>query len=200
MAASASPAGVVTRAGWIALALSVCCGTVTACGGSTRQPRARARPVPVAARVCAVARQAASRALLRAADLRIADPDPANIECLVKGEGITADVVAQASTQAWTQYDTTVVHLVQAFGSGPVHDASELPHDVGGVGLQAVWIPAQAELVTTNGTQSAAGSYLTVTITRKSRRGPSSLRLARVVARATLPAAPRGPSPGPPPT
>jgi hypothetical protein len=192
-ASSASRRPVIGR-GWVAVALSICCAALTACGGTNA--RARTRAVPVSARVCAVV-QAAARARLRGAKLRIADSDPFNIECLVSGQGITADVVAQASPQAWVEYDTTQVHQVQAFGSGAVHVASELPQNVRGVGPQAFWIPAQHELVTTNGTESVGGAYLTVTVTRHSPRGPSSLQLARLVAKATLPSAPRGPAPAP---
>ena len=132
--------------------------------------------------------------------VRIADHDPANIECIVAGSGVRLDVVAQASTQAWVEYDTTTVHLVQAFGSGSVHDPAHLPRTVQIRGAIASWVPAQQELVATNGTESTGGSYLTVTVTRQPKHWSSGVRLSTAVATATLAVAPRGPSPGPPPS
>lgn len=186
----------------LVLTSALCCAAAGGCGGSA--PRASTAPTaraePVAQRVCADVRGAAAPLLGAKVHMRIADSDPANLECLLDGRGIHVDVVAQASPRAWTQYDTATVHLVQAFGSGSVHTPSELPHPVPGLGGNSTWIPAQHELLATNGTQSAGGSYVTVTITRASARGPASVSLAGIVARATLDSAPRGPSPGPPPS
>jgi hypothetical protein len=127
--------------------------------------------------------------------LRIANSDPAYLECLISARRTKLDVVAQASAQAWTQYDTTVVHQAQAFGPGSVSQKAALPQPVQGMSGNAAWLPQQRELVTTNGTQSTGGSYVTVTVTR----GPNRLPLVRAVAIATLAVAPRGPSPGPAP-
>jgi hypothetical protein len=130
--------------------------------------------------------------------VRIADADPFNIECLIDARGIEVDAVAQATSRAWTEFDTTTVHQVQAFGSGAVHVPSQLPHPVPGLSGNVAWIPAKNELVATNGTQSRGGTYLTVTVTRRSPGGPSSLAVARAVTRALLASAPRGPNPAPP--
>jgi hypothetical protein len=132
--------------------------------------------------------------------MQVADPDPANIECLLRSAGIRLDVVAQASPRAWDEYDTTVSHLAQAFGAPGVGQSSHLPHPVPGLSGNAAWVPAQGELVATNGSQSAGGSYVTTTVTRSGSRGPGSLAVATAVTRATLAYAPRGPSPGPPPS
>jgi hypothetical protein len=142
---------------------------------------------------------AAARPLLGARTvLRITGRDPANIECRISGAGIHLDVNAQASPRAWAQFDTVLVHEVQ--GTPPTNAKNPaLPIDIPGPN-SAAWIPANSQFVTTNGTQSKAGSYVTVNVTRRSRRGPSSLKAARTVAEATLAAAPRGPSPGPPPS
>lgn len=129
--------------------------------------------------------------------MRIADADPANIECVIEGRGSRADTVAQASALAWTEYDTATVHLAQAYGSGSVHEPLELPHPVPGLAGNVAWVPAQRQLIATSGTQSRGGSYITITITGGASR--ASLPLARAVARATLRSAPRGPNPGPPP-
>jgi hypothetical protein len=183
---------------------ALCCASAMGCGGSSHQTSTAAsvatQPAPVAQRVCAAERRAADALTGGALHVQIADSDPANIECLLRGGAIRLDVVAQASARAWTQYDTTTVHLVQAFGSGSVHHSAELPHPVPGLGGNAVWVPAQSELIATNGTQSTGGTYVTINIMRGSARGPSSLSVARAVARATLASAPRGPSPGPPPS
>ena len=130
--------------------------------------------------------------------VRIADTDPANIECLIDAHGIGVGTVAQASSQAWTEYDTATVHQVQAYGSGALHVPSQLPHPVPGMSGNVAWIPAKNEVLATNGTQSRGGTYVTVTVTRSSPGGPSSLAVARAVARALLASAPRGPNPVPP--
>jgi hypothetical protein len=77
---------------------------------------------------------------------------------------------------------------------------SHLPHPVPGLGGNATWVPAQGELVATNGTQSMGGSYVTTTVTRSSPHGPASLTVATAVTRATVASAPRGANPGPPPS
>jgi hypothetical protein len=130
--------------------------------------------------------------------VRIADADPFNIECLIDAGGIEVDTVAQAASQAWTEFDTATVHQVQAFGSGAVHVPSELPHPVPGLSGNVAWIPAKNELLATNGTQSTGGTYVTITVTRRSPGGPSSIAVARVVTLALLASAPRGPNPVPP--
>lgn len=89
---------------------------------------------------------------------------------------------------------------MQAYGSGGVHVPGQLPKPVPGLTGNAAWIPARHEVVATNGTQSSGGSYVTVTVTRTGKQGPSSLALARAVTRAVLAVAPRGSSPGPPPS
>ena len=185
------------------LALALCCALAASCGGSSHSqstaPTAQHAP-SVAARVCGAGLRTAQAFIGAAAQMQVADSDPANIECLLHGEGIRLDVTAQASPLAWTEYDTTVVHLAQAFGSPGVHEPSHLPHPVPGLGGNATWVPAQGELVATNGTQSTGGSYVTTTVTRSSPHGPASLTVATAVTRATLASAPRGSNPGPPPS
>jgi len=133
--------------------------------------------------------------------MRITDADPANIECVVRGSGVHLDVNAQALARAWDQFDTMVVHQAQANETANSQNNPELPIDLPPQGdAQAVWIPASSQLVATNGTQSSGGSYLTVTVTRRSKRGPSSLKVAQAAGNAALAVAPRGPSPGPAPS
>jgi hypothetical protein len=64
------------------------------------------------------------------------------------------------------------------------------------VGAAAIWIPAQKELVTTNGTPTRGGNYVTVTVKDPTKDGPAPFALARSAAVATLATAPRGPNPG----
>jgi hypothetical protein len=156
--------------------------------------------VPIAQRVCAQARQAAASTLHGTVKLRIASSDPTNLECVLSTAKARIDVNAQASPQAWTQYDTTVVHQAQVFGSGTVHSSAKLPRDMPGIGTNAAWIPAKDQLVATNGSQSHGGSYMTVTLTHARGSEQARVRLARAVAVATLAIAPRGSNPGPPPS
>ena len=187
-----------------AVALLLCCAGAAGCSGATsgskRPPSvaATSHQAAVAARVCQGASRAARPLLGDGAHVRIADADPANIECLIDGGGIRVDTVAQASAQAWTEFDTATVHQVQAYGSGAVHVPSQLPRPVPGMSGNVAWIPAQQEVLATNGTQSRGGTYVTVTVTRRSPKGPSSLAVARAVTRAVLASAPRGPNPAPP--
>jgi hypothetical protein len=185
----------LTRCG-SALILALCCGVASACGGSSHSAsRTSQAKVPVAQRVCGLAQRAAGNVQGGQVHLRIANPDPANVECVLSRDGIHLDVNAQASPVAWTQYDTTVVHQAQAFGPGSVHDASALPQPVPGMSGNAAWLPTEHQLVTTNGTETQGGSYVTVTVKRSSQHGPASVPLARAVAIATLASAPRGPTP-----
>jgi hypothetical protein len=123
-----------------------------------------------------------------------------NIECLIAGKGFRLDALAQASSVAWTEYNTATVHQVQAYGAGGLNEPRELPRPVPGMGGNSAWIPANRQLLATNGTQFRGGSYLSVTVTRTSAHGPDSLALARAVGRVILASAPRGPNPGPPPS
>lgn len=167
---------------------------VAGCGSA-----AAGRRGPIAQRVCSRAGRAVARAQ-PALTVRIVSSQTADIVCRMADAAVVLRLEAQATSRAWEEYDTTVVHLQQAFMGGSVHQQRYLPEDVGGVGLMAVWVPAQHELVTTNGTQSSGGSYLTVTVAGRGSRAPSGRRLAILAARAAIALAPRGPSPGPPPS
>jgi hypothetical protein len=142
----------------------------------------------------------AAAAMVGPADLRIADSDPANIECVLSTRLVKVDVVAQASPRAWEQFDTVAVHQAQAFGGIGSNPGQNLPQDVAGLGYNAVWIPSTKEFVATNGTQSSGGSFLTITVTPRSPHAPSGLKLAKAVSTATLAVAPKGASPGPAPS
>jgi hypothetical protein len=185
---------IVPRCG-SALILALCCAVASACGVSTTTSTTSQHKVRVAQHVCGLAQRAAGGVGGRQVHLRIANSDPANVECVLSSQGIRVDVIAQASPVAWTQYDTTVVHQAQAFGPGTVHNSSAMPQYVHGMSGNAAWLPTQHQLVTTNGTETQGGSYVTVTVKRSSDHGPASLPLARAVAIATLASAPRGPTP-----
>jgi hypothetical protein len=170
------------------------CLTAAGCAG------ARARHQATAATVCTSVHNAAARLLGAGTESRIVDHDRANIECLVTRQGIRAKVTAQALAQAWTQFDTIVVHQAQGFGSSQLHDSGRLPQEMVVAGANAAWIPAQRELIATNGTESQGGSYVTVLVSGSAARGNAGLRLAKALAAATLATAPRGGSPGPAPS
>jgi hypothetical protein len=183
----------------LACATLVCCAVVAGCGASGSGGSAR-RHISASARVCAGAQRAARPLLGSSVKLHIADSNPTDIECVLDGNAVHVDAIAQASAVAWTEYDTAAVHQAQAYGSGSLHDRSEQPHAVPGMAGNSTWIPAKGELIATNGTQSRGGSYLTVTVTRHAHHSPSSVTVAAAIARTMLASAPRGPNPGPPPS
>lgn len=165
---------------------------IAGCGGSSGS----ASHVPPAQRVCGQAKRAATRVLGRAPSERIVNHDPVDIVCRLRSGRLSIRIEAQASSQPWMEYDTTQVHLLQAYGASSVHKRSELPVNVTGVGLQAIWVPAQGELVTTNATESTAGNYLTVNVSHAGHGAVSARQLASAVGHAVLRVAPAGPKPG----
>jgi hypothetical protein len=130
--------------------------------------------------------------------MRIVDRDPTNIACRIQGKNVRIDVVAQAATQAWTEYETFTVHQVQAYAGEGNTSSAEAPHNVSVPGGQAAWVPALHELVATNGTQSRGGSYVTVTLNGPGASGGRAVALSRGVAAAVLSVAPRGSNPAAP--
>lgn len=130
--------------------------------------------------------------------MRIADADPAYLECVLDGRGVHVEVVAQAIAQALGDYDTTLIHQVQTYVYPPpangVRDRSQLPHPIPGIGTKAAWIPGQSRLLATNATPERNGNFLSVTVTGRSASGREGLALARAIAAATLAVAPRGPN------
>lgn len=170
------------------------CLVASGCGGSSESAA-----VHTPKNVCRQAQKAAV-AVVGSGAVRIADSDPANIECLISAQALEIDVVAQASPRAWEQFDTAVVHQAQAFGGAPAPPHQDLPQDVPGLGYNAAWIPSTHEFVATNGTQSSGGSFVTVTITGRSAGAASGLKVAKAVTTATLKVAPKGASPGPAPS
>jgi hypothetical protein len=185
----------------LACAVIAGCAAASGCGsGSKPSAPSAQKHASTAARVCASAKRGARPLLGGTVHLRVAGSDPNNIECVLDGRGVHVDAIAQASAVAWTEYDTAAVHQAQAYGTGAVHQQSQQPHSVPGLGGNATWIPAKQELIATNGTESRGGSYLTVTVTRHGHDAPSSLAVAAAVGRQILASAPRGPNPGPPPS
>lgn len=172
---------------------SLCCVLGAGCGGSGHS--SSVSRLQVAVRVCQAARDATARLANQAVALRITSRNPDSVACVVHAGTARLQIVAQASAQAWTEYDTTTSHQSQVYGPG-VHEPGQIPQQVTGVGAVAVWIPAQKELVTTNGTPTRGGNYVTVTVKGRAKDGPTPLALARSAAVATLATAPRGPNPG----
>ena len=168
-------------------------------GSAARTPSTPApHPQALAPRVCARAASAARARLRVAVTTRIADSDPAYLECILDGRGFHADVVAQAIAQALGDYDTTLIHQVQTYvepvPANGIRDRSQLPVPIPGIGTKAAWIPGQQRLLATNGTHLRGGNFLSVTVTGRSPSGPARLALAREIAAATLAVAPRGPN------
>ena len=82
------------------------------------------RAAAVVAWVCQRAGQAARTLLGDGMRVRVADTDPANIECLIERRGIEVDTVAQASAQSWTKFGGTYVTVTVARRSPGVRRAS----------------------------------------------------------------------------
>lgn len=168
----------------IGLAVSAVCGVVAGCGGSSRPP------TPVADRVCDGARHAAAPLLGYPVSADIAGRDPANLQCTLHGRRLRVAIVSQASTRAYTEFDTTTAHQDQVYGSG-VHEPGQIPAAVSVPGsVVAVWIRAQREIVATDAGPTRGGAYVTVTVSGSAVRGEKALALARAMAAATFAAHP----------
>lgn len=130
--------------------------------------------------------------------VRIADRDPTNVECVLRGGGLRIDLIAEQSPQAYTQFNTTQAHQQQVYGPAApgVHNPGEIPQDASEGPMIAGWIRAERQLFATNGSPTTGGSYMTVTVTRGAQGDAARRKLARAVALATLAVAPRGPNPG----
>jgi hypothetical protein len=184
--------------------LLLCCALAAGCGGSSSAgttTAALANPASVAGRVCGQAKATAASVLAAPVTVRIADRDPTNVECVLRGGGLRIHLVAEQSPQAYTEFNTTESHQEQVYGPAApgVHNPGEIPKDASEGSMIAGWIPAENQLFATNATPTTGGSYMTVTVTRgvKGAKGDAERRkVARAVALATLAVAPRGANPG----
>jgi hypothetical protein len=177
------------------LVLTLCAVSAAGCGGGGTSTSSSGASMPVAARVCARAHQAAAAQLHGPVSTRVANSDPANVECVLKRGRARVDVVAQASPQAWTEFDTTQSHQDQVYGPG-IHTPGQIPRNESVGSMLAQWIPAKNQLFATNGTPTRGGSYVTVTVTRGPSPDAARARLAQAVGVATRSGAPRGADPG----
>jgi hypothetical protein len=175
----------------------VCCGAAAGCGGSGSTSNFTAAPKDAAQRVCDAARGAAAASRHTPVSLKIANGDPANVECKLRVSGARLDLIAQQSGQAWTQWDTEQTHQDQAYGPSADHQQSQIPLSFNAGDILVAWIPAQRMLFSTNGTQSKGGSYVTVTMSGKG-HGQAEIQLARSVTLAVLKVAPKGANLAPP--
>jgi hypothetical protein len=166
----------------IGLGVWLCCVVIAACGSG-------APAKPVAERVCEGARTAAAMSAGESFGVRIQARDAANLRCLLSGRRLRIRLVSQASTRAYTEFDTETSHQSQVYGPG-VHEPGQIPVPATVRGaVVAVWIPAQREIVATDATPTTAGAYVTVSLA--GRASPArSLALTRAVARATFAAHP----------
>lgn len=176
----------------------VCAGAAVACGSASgSSSSSTAPPKNAAQQVCAKARGAAAAARHRAVSLKIANGDPANVECRLRVAGTRLDLIAQQSAQAWAQWDTTQVHQLQAYGPSAHPQPAQIPRYFNAPGVLVGWIPAQRLIFATNGTQSKGGNYITVAVSGKG-HGKSEIALARAVTLAAMAVAPKGPNLAPP--
>jgi hypothetical protein len=166
--------------------------------GASTTSSAQATPASIPGRVCGQAKSTAASVLAVPVSVRIADRDPTNVECVLRGGGLRIDLVAEQSPQAYTQFNTTESHQEQVYGPAApgVHRPGEIPRDASEGQMIAGWIPDESQLFATNASPTTGGSYMTVTVTRGAKRDAERRKLARAVALATLAVAPRGPNPG----
>lgn len=148
--------------------------------------------------MCDSAARGAGRAHAGTVTVRVTSTDPTNMQCRISVAGIRLDVLAAPSPQAWMEWDTTQVHQLQAYGSGAVHVPGQIPQTIMQTSILAAWIPARHEVFATNGTESRAGTYVTVTVGGRRVSQSEELRLARAVMLATLAATPPGAAQVPP--
>jgi hypothetical protein len=180
----------------------LCCASAAGCGGSGNSAGttsgAQAKPASIAGRVCGQAKTTAASVLGAPVTVRIADRDPTNVECVLRGGGVRIDLVAEQSPQAYTEFNTTESHQEQVYGPAApgVHNPGEIPRDASEGPMIAGWIPAESQLFATNASPTTGGSYMTVTVTRGAKADAERRKVARAVALATLAVAPRGPNPG----
>ena len=127
--------------------------------------------------------------------VRIANSNPLNIECALSDGGFNIDVLAQAQARAWDAYDGFTAHVDQVYGGAALRFIPNLS-------FNEAWVPGQREMYATNGTQSQGGSLVTIKVSGPgARKRPGrALTLALAITRATLAVAPRGASPGAPPS
>lgn len=176
---------------WYLTLLPLGCVLAVACGsGSKSTTRSASHAQAVAPRVCSQVRAATASRLGAAVVLRIADSDPTNIECVLHGRGVRVEVVSQPSVVAYTEFDTTSSHYSQVYGNGGAHNANDQPVPVEGVGVAAIWVAGEHQLVATTGSPGHGGDYVTVTLAGGRIRTPARLAVARPAARAALAATP----------
>ena len=169
----------------ISVVWTAVCLALAGCGSASSAAR------PAAERVCDGARQTAVRVLGNAVTARIVNRDPANLKCVLKGRRVRIAIVSQASSRAYTEFDTTTSHQDQVYGAGGVHQPGQIPVQVTVPGaVVAVWIPAERQIVATDATPTRGGTYIVVTVTGRSARGQHALTLAQALTGATLAAHP----------
>src|SRR5205807_2621461 len=165
----------------------------SACG-SAQPPRTAAehRAATLGQTVCTTVLHGVGARLHRAT-VEADGSTPAYLECRLAGDEASLDAVAEGVPQAYDHYNTVIAHQVQTYADpGGIRDRGQLPRDIPGLGVEAAWIPAQHRLIATNGTLTAGGSFVTVTVSAGSLAGPQELSIARAAARAMLAAAPHG--------
>lgn len=184
---AASAASIVAVAGAVVL--------LAACGSSSggRAPSSsQAGRDPCPARVGhAVARLVGAPA----AHARLETRSAGQITCLYRAraarggrrEKIRVEILS--SPQAYSNFQTEIVHREQ-FLTGVRGASGMLPREIGGIGLDADWIPASHQLLAATGSR-----YATVTVLSRGAGAPRDLAAAKPVAPAALHGAAKRPPP-----
>jgi hypothetical protein len=132
------------------------------CGGGSEPPTTAASPCP----------RAIAAALGERARGDLEDRAPDVLTCTYRaGDGAAARVMIDSAPQALARFSRTVVERAQAhLGDG----RSELPVEVGGIGVRAAWVAAARELSATDGRL-----LVTVTVTSGARPRATAAAVAR---------------------
>jgi hypothetical protein len=150
------------------------CVALSACGSHAATRKVAALPKPCRERAVAAVAGAVG---VRAARVRVAAGTGNNgsPQCVYRAGAVSVTVNVDNGAQPYFRLERAGVELSQQFSSG--HTALEVDH-VLGLGLDAFWIPAEHEVITTDGT-----NLLTVTVS-----GPRAAqqRIAVAAARAHL--------------
>jgi hypothetical protein len=161
---------------------------LAACGGGSKPTK------PVAYRICNGSAVAASRQLHQRVHARITARNPIDLHCVLTARRLKVKVVSQTTPSAYTSFNTVVSHQEQVYGPG-VHTPSQIPVNITVPGaVVAVWVRAQAEVISTSASPTKSGTYVTVTVGGQApdARGARAKGLAITVARATFAAHPDG--------
>jgi hypothetical protein len=115
-------------------------------------------------------------------------------KCAYRAGGERLTIQVDSTPQAYMAFETVNDHQVQAnVGRSDSPPAGSYPKQVNGVGTLASWIPSERQLIATNATRTGGGAFVRVTMLHRDKSAPPDRKAAKIIARASLRTAPRGP-------